>query len=90
MPVSAQIGCVFGNDNEVADARFDRLFAKGAYVWFPGLVRLDRLDDLGAEGHPSNAHTTTAAVMTPNTTTRTMSSALLSWSRNGLNPIRET
>lgn len=83
----AQIRGVFWDDDDVADALFDRLFTAGTHVDLPSLVRLNRMDDLWAEGHPSSAHPTTTAVMIRNATTTAMSNALLSWSRNGLNPM---
>lgn len=87
MPMSAQIRSILRNDDDVADALLDRLLAEGTDVDLRCLIWLDGVYDLGAERHPSNAHATTPAVMTANTTTRAMSNALLSWSRNGLSPM---
>lgn len=44
-----EVRCVMGDDDQVANARFDRGITSRAYVGLHRLVRLDRVDDLVIE-----------------------------------------
>jgi len=84
MPVPAQIRLIVGHDDEVEGARRDRHLTPGADVVLARRVGLD-----GGDGYPEKiAHATTAKIATKAITIATMSATFLSWSRNGLNPIR--
>ena len=49
VPVSPQVGCRLGDDDEVADTGFDRPVAPGAQVRLDRLIRLDGTHDLVIE-----------------------------------------
>ena len=46
MPVSAQVGCVFGDDDEMKDAHLDEAVAARAGIPLPSRVGLHGRDDL--------------------------------------------
>ena len=46
MPMSAQVGCVFGDDDEMKDAHLDEAVAARAGIPFPSRVGLHGRDDL--------------------------------------------
>lgn len=49
MPMSSKIGCLVRHDDNVPDASFDHRLAPGTLVFLPGLIWLDRLNDLVGE-----------------------------------------
>lgn len=83
MPVAAQVGRVFGYDDEVADSDVDHVGATGAEV---GLARRIGLHN-GHDLYPQRAHASTAAVRRKAPTTIAMSAGLRSCGRKGLKPI---
>lgn len=82
MPVSPLFGGVVGHDHDVEGACWDRPLTSRAQILLGCLVRLYRGD-----GHVEKiAHAMRAIIAARATTTMTMSTTVLSCSRNGLNP----
>lgn len=82
MPVPAQVGGLVRHDDHVEGSGGDGQLASRAQVLLAGLVGLD-----GGDGHPEKiAHPITSKVAATASTTITMSAALRSCSRKGLNP----
>ncbi len=82
MPVTAQVGRLVRDHNEMERARWDRRLASRAEVLLLRLVGLDRID-----GYVEKiAHAMTANVASTAMTTTAMSRADFSWARKGLNP----
>lgn len=83
MPVTTKIRGLVGHHHDVESACPDGQVAPRAEVLLARLIGLDRGD-----GHPEKiAHPITSKVATRASTTITMSAALRSCSRNGLNPM---
>lgn len=72
MPVAAQVGLEFGDDDNVAFAGLYPPLASRAHVTLARRIRLDRGDDLYPE---TDAHTTRPATMRSVPTTMAMSTA---------------
>ena len=85
MPVAAEVGLVFGNDDQVEGSRGDRVVAARTDVGLPGRVGLDRCD----RQVPKRAHRTTPNVTAKAPTTRAMSRKLFDCGRNGLKPMAD-
>ena len=87
----AQVGGVFGHDDQVAGPDLDRRVAAGAHIPLARLIRLDRVDHVFAQcsAHPKKPQSTTATVSAMKPTTMAMSSVLRRCLRNGLKPIFE-
>ena len=80
--MATQIRGVLGHHDEMEGPRWDGVVTSRAYVLLDGLIGLDR-----GHRHPEKiAHAITPRVAASANTTRTMSSTLLSCSRNGLKP----
>jgi len=82
VPVTTHVDRIVGDHHEVESPGRDGVVTARADVLFDRLIGLN-----GADGHPENiAHAITATVARTAKTTITMSSAVLSCSRNGLKP----
>ena len=89
----SQVRSEIGNHHQMEGSGWDRPVTPRAEIGLPRGVRLNRSD-----GHfvhhdrpqATIAQTTTAAVASSATTTIAMSSAVLVWGRNGLNPMNGT
>ncbi|NQV07759.1 hypothetical protein HQ535_14555 [bacterium] len=69
--MTAQVGVVFGNHDEMANPRFDESLTAGADVALSGCVGLDQRDDFYAR----IAHSTNPRAMSSVATTIAMSTA---------------
>jgi hypothetical protein len=90
--VSAKVGSMLRDDDEMSGALGYDLLTAGTDVILASLVRLDGTHDRRVEGwiqspYPRNAHSTAPAVMTANPTTSTRSVIDFRCGRKGLKPI---